>query len=191
MSDAINGVSRADRPSSSSYSSTDNSPHASDGQSSGVGDGANSGSPVPGQTGKQGPAGPANGQYDQYIDSAAKKYGVDPALVKGVMAQESQGNTYAESPAGAEGLMQIKPDTASALAGRDVTAAELQNNPELNIDLGTKYLAQMISEKGSVADGLGAYNQGPDADWQSIPESQNYVKSIMDAVDNGTLPNWG
>ena len=67
---------------------------------------------------------------------------------------------------------------------------ELKNNPELNMELGAKYFAKMLKEKGSVEDALGAYNQGPNANWQSIPESQDYVKSIMEAYKGGTLPTW-
>lgn len=134
--------------------------------------------------------GPANGKYDAMINEAAEKYGVDPNVLKCLMAKESQGNPYAVSSAGAVGLMQIKPETASEMAGRPVSAEELKNNPELNIELGTKYFAKMLREKGNLEDALGAYNQGPNANWRSIPESIDYVNSIMTALRNGTLPHW-
>ncbi|NRF67833.1 transglycosylase SLT domain-containing protein [Aquincola sp. S2] len=134
--------------------------------------------------------GPAGGQYDDAINSAAAKHGMDPEVIKCVMAKESQGDPNATSSAGAVGLMQVKPETASELLGRPVTAEELKSNPELNIEVGTMYLKKMMDEKGSLEDALGGYNQGPNADWRSIPESQNYVQEIMDALGSGSLPSW-
>jgi hypothetical protein len=135
--------------------------------------------------------GPANGKYDALIEKYAEQYGVDPNVIKAIMAKESQGNPEAVSWAGAVGLMQVKPETASELLGRTVTADELKNNPELNIQVGVMYFAKMMKEKGNTEDALGAYNQGPNANWRSIPESVDYVDSIMTSLENGTLPSWG
>lgn len=136
--------------------------------------------------------GPANGKYDGTIEKYAGQYGLDPNMVKCLIAKESQGNPNAESWAGACGLGQIKPSTASELAGRPVSADELKNNPELNIELTCKYLSQLSQQKGgNIEDILGSYNQGPNADWRSIPESQDYVKSITEAMRSGQLPTWG
>lgn len=136
--------------------------------------------------------GPAGGKYDQSIEQSAKKYGLDPNMVKCLIAKESQGNPNAESSAGACGLGQIKPSTASELAGRPVSGDELKNNPQLNIDLTCKYLQQLSQQKGGkIEDILGSYNQGPNANWRSIPESQDYVSSIMQSMQSGQLPTWG
>lgn len=134
--------------------------------------------------------GPANGKYDPIIEKYAKQYGVDPAVIKAIIAQESQGDSHAVSPAGAVGLMQVKPETASELLGRHVTAEELKNDPELNIKVGTMYFAKLMEEKGSLEDALGAYNQGPYADWRSTSEGTHYVSVITNALDSGTLPQW-
>lgn len=105
------------------------------------------------------------------------------------MAKESQGNPDAVSYAGAVGLMQVKPETASEVLGRPVTAEELKD-PEFNIMVGTMYYAKLKREKGSTEDALGAYNQGPNADWRSIPESVEYVDTLTTCLRNGTLPTW-
>lgn len=129
--------------------------------------------------------------WDDEINAAAEKYDLDPLVLKAVMAKESQGDPNAVSWAGAVGLMQVKPGTASELAGRTVTAEELRTNTTLNIDLGAKYLRKMLDEKGNLPDALGAYNQGPNANWRAIPESREYVASIMRSVETGELPTWG
>lgn len=136
--------------------------------------------------------GPAGGKWDDLIEKYAEKYGVDPNVIKAIMAKESQGDPSLISWAGAVGLMQVKPGTASEMLGREVTADELIRNPELNIEAGIKYFAKMLADKGgNLEDALGAYNQGPGANWRSIPESVDYVEKIMAALRNGTLPTWG
>ncbi len=143
---------------------------------------------TPGQPGPQGPSG---GSYDDLIEKYAAQYGISPAVAKAVMAKESQGNSDAVSWAGAAGLMQVKPGTASEVAGRTVSEEELRADPELNIRLGIAYLAKMMREKGNLEDALGAYNQGPNANWRAIAESQEYVRTITASLRTGTLPTWG
>src|SRR5438128_2630449 len=57
----------------------------------------------------------SGGQYDQLINQAAAKYGIDPALLKGLIQQESGFDPNSTSGAGAVGLTQLMPGTAAAL----------------------------------------------------------------------------
>lgn len=92
---------------------------------------------------------------------------VDRALLYALMRQESAFNTRAKSRAGARGVMQLMPRTAAFVA-RDRRFRWSRRNelfdPELNIELGQKYLLYLLEEK--VADGdllrlLATYNGGP------------------------------
>lgn len=102
-------------------------------------------------------------QWTQEIHRASTKHGVPWNLTAGIMALESGGKQDAKSPANACGLMQLLPSTASkpTLAGRLVTCNELLSDPKLNIDLGTKYLAELMDRyHGNVIKVGAAYNAG-------------------------------
>lgn len=121
--------------------------------------------------------------YQNIIDSAASKYGVDPALLKGVIRAESGFRSNAVSSAGAQGLMQLMPSTAKALGCSDPF------DPEQNVDAGAKYLKQQINRFGSVELALAAYNAGAGAvmKYGGVPpyrETQNYVRKVLSYRDN-------
>ncbi len=83
---------------------------------------------------------PGIDQYNDLIKKAAAKYGVDCNLIKAVMSVEDpSGNPYARSGVGAMGLMQLMPDTFRQYGG----LGSDPNNPEVNINAGTAYLADL------------------------------------------------
>jgi len=117
--------------------------------------------------------------YDQLIQQHSEANGLDPRLVKAVMMAESNGNPMAVSHKGAQGLMQIMPDTAQFL--------ELHHpfDPEENIRAGAKYLKILYEIfKGDLELVLAAYNAGPQKVMQNnmavppISETINYVKRV-------------
>ena len=114
-----------------------------------------------------------------YIKDASEKYGVEERLVNAVVKQESGFNPDAVSSAGAQGLMQLMPQTAKSLGVKDAF------NPQENIEGGVKYLRQMLDKyNGNTILALAAYNAGPGAvdKYDGVPpykETQNYVKSIL------------
>ncbi len=118
-------------------------------------------------------------QYDALINQHAKANGLDPALVKAVMLAESNSNPAAISPKGAQGLMQIMPDTAQIV--------DLRNpfDPDENIRAGARYL-KLLHElfKGDLELVLAAYNAGPSKVIQynmtvpPIDETRSYVKRV-------------
>lgn len=94
----------------------------------------------------------------------ARRNGVDPLLVVALIRCESSFNNYAVSRVGAMGLMQVMPDTGSYLADKAGFKLRRRTNlfdSELNVELGTAYLAELISRFGSVEKALVAYNAGP------------------------------
>ncbi len=118
-------------------------------------------------------------QWRPLADKYGQKYGVDPNFLLAVMHQESGGNRWARSSAGAQGLMQFMPGTARSYGVGDPF------NAEQSIQGGAKMLGSLLkSYKGDVSKTLAAYNAGPGAvaKYNGIPpyaQTQNYVKSIM------------
>lgn len=88
---------------------------------------------------------------------------VDPALIFAHTLQESGFRTNIVSPAGARGLMQVMPGTASLVAGGRVSAEQL-NIPSTNLEYGQRYLEQlrdMGATGGLLPKIMAAYNAGP------------------------------
>ena len=122
---------------------------------------------------------PAGTPYAAEITAAATKHGVDPALLAGLVKQESNFNPNAGSPAGAQGLTQLMPATAASLGVANV------HDPAQALDGGAKYLRQQLDRfDGDVARALAAYNAGPGAveRFGGVPpyaETQEYVRRVQ------------
>jgi hypothetical protein len=102
--------------------------------------------------------------YDGAIATAASAYGVDPALIKAIISQESNWSptAYRAEPRindASYGLMQVLLATARATSSNpSLTAAQLLI-PEINLDIGSKFLAAQLTRFG-YPDGISAYNAG-------------------------------
>lgn len=125
--------------------------------------------------------------------------GVDPYLLMGIARRESAYNPAAVSPAGARGLMQLMPGTATQLSrqlGISDPGAYGVLDPELNIRLGSTYIRDMLDRyRGNRLAATAAYNAGPgrvdrwlaeapeefDLFVESIPfrETRNYVQAVL------------
>lgn len=102
-------------------------------------------------------------QYTDEISSWSQAAKVDPYLVAALIQVESGFRKDVVSPKGAIGLMQIMPDTAVWIGQRHnikVSSPEELYNPELNIQLGTLYLAYLLGRFATEAAALAAYNGG-------------------------------
>jgi len=123
--------------------------------------------------------GPDFEKYDQVIRKVAERYNVDRALVKAVIKVESNFNPTAVSRAGAKGLMQLMPETASALGVND------SFNPEENIRGGARHLRYLLDLfKGDLQMALAGYNAGENTVflYNGIPprkETQTYVQRVL------------
>lgn len=133
-----------------------------------------------------------NSQYDSLIMQHSYNHGVDPTLVKAVMKAESNFNPQAVSPKGAQGLMQLMPDTARHMSVYDPF------DPDDNIRGGTRYL-RLLDEtfQGNLELILAAYNAGPNRVKEhnmNIPpfeETRNFIKRVKHYYNKLKNPNEG
>jgi soluble lytic murein transglycosylase-like protein len=122
-------------------------------------------------------------QINQLVQQNADIWQVDPALIKSVIANESSFNANAQSPVGAQGLMQLMPETAASLGVKNPF------DPAQNVAGGTRYLRSLLDRfKGDTRLAVAAYNAGPGAvekygDVPPYSETQSYVKNVLGSLD--------
>lgn len=120
-------------------------------------------------------------QIEQLVDANAGRWGVDPALVKAIIANESGFNANATSKTGAQGLMQLEPATANELGVSN------PYDPAQNVAGGTRYIRGLLDRfHGDVRLAVAAYNAGAGAveKYGGIPpyaETQSYVANVLDS----------
>lgn len=141
--------------------------------------------------------------HSDALVAEAKRNDLDPALVAGLIRQESSFNPAAVSPAGARGLMQLMPSVGAAIArarGYPLWNPTLLFEPEVSLELGSAHLASSLRKGEPPARALAAYNAGatrvarwsqrpgaedPElfAEWIPFTETRDYVRIVQRNAD--------
>ena len=137
-------------------------------------------------------------EYSEYVEKYSKEYDVDADLIYAIIKAESNFESKAVSNQNAQGLMQLMYSTAEEIAeSLDLELTE-ENifEPEINIQLGTKYISKLLEKYECTEVALAAYNAGSGnvdkwikngtiksdgSDIENIPykETNAYVRKIM------------
>ena len=121
---------------------------------------------------------PAN-TLDEVVSAASSHNNIDADLIFSVIRAESGFNPSAVSPKGAQGLMQLMPETAAQLGVQNTL------DPAANVEGGTRYLGQLLTRyHNDLSLALAAYNAGPDRveQYRGVPpyrETRGYVARVI------------
>ena len=137
-------------------------------------------------------------EYTEYVKKYANEYNVDEYLIYAIIKAESNFEPDAVSHRGAKGLMQLMYSTAEDIAKRINVDLNEDNilEPDININLGTKYISMLIQKYNNTNLALAAYNAGSGnvdgwiekgtlksdgSDIENVPftETNNYVRKIL------------
>ena len=137
-------------------------------------------------------------EYTEYVKKYANEYNVDEYLIYAIIKAESNFEPNAESHRGAKGLMQLMYSTAEDISKRIGIELNEDNilEPDININLGTKYISMLIQKYNNINLELAAYNAGSGnvdgwiekgtlksdgSDIENVPftETNNYVRKIL------------
>ena len=142
-------------------------------------------SPLPTTTASTSPTAFAAGEetgsvpFASTIEAACAKYGLNPNLLAGLIEQESHFDPTVGSAAGAQGLTELMPETASSLGVTD------PHDPTQSIEGGARLLSEKLKEFGGNTElALAAYNAGSGAVQQyngipPYPETEQYVQKVL------------
>jgi Transglycosylase SLT domain len=115
----------------------------------------------------------------ELVEHASQRNKVDAELVLSVIRAESAFRTNAVSAKGAQGLMQLMPQTAAQLGVRDAL------DPAANVEGGTRYLRQLLDRyNNDLSKALAAYNAGPGPvdQYHGVPpysETRAYLAKVI------------
>lgn len=104
--------------------------------------------------------------YEAYVKQSSISHNLDPYLVCAVIKSESNWDPEAESNQGAQGLMQLMPETAQDMIAKGLVdggeySADNLNDPVTNIEFGCAYLSYLLTYfNGSTDSAIAAYNAG-------------------------------
>lgn len=137
-------------------------------------------------------------KYSEYVTKYAQKYEVDENLIYALIKAESNFEADAESNKNAKGLMQLMYSTAEDVAKKSGIELTEDNilEPDININIGIKYISILLDKYGCVEVALAAYNAGSGnvdkwiangtiksdgSDIENVPfkETNNYVRKIL------------
>ena len=137
-------------------------------------------------------------EYSEYVSKYSQKYEVEEDLIYALIKAESNFDSDAISAKNAKGLMQLMYSTAEEIASKNGIELTEENilEPEVNINIGTKYIATLLEKYNCVEIALAAYNAGSGnvdkwikngtikadgSDIENIPfkETNIYVRKIM------------
>ena len=137
-------------------------------------------------------------EYSEYVTKYSQEYNVDENLIYALIKAESNFQAEAVSNKNALGLMQLMPTTAEEIANKNGIELTEKNilEPDININIGTKYISTLLEKYECVEVALAAYNAGignvnkwiesgiiksDGSDIENIPfkETNTYVRKIM------------
>ena len=117
--------------------------------------------------------------YGPIIEQAAKQFSVESSLIKAIIKAESDFNHEAKSKKGAQGLMQLMPQTADDMEVDDPF------NPEENIFGGTRYFSMLLKRfNNNKKLAIAAYNAGPEHveahnGVPPFPETEAFITKVL------------
>ena len=137
-------------------------------------------------------------EYSEYVSKYSQKYKVEEELIYALIKAESNFEIEAVSSKDAQGLMQLMYSTAEDVAKKNGIELTEENilNPDVNINIGTKYISTLLEKYKNIEIALAAYNAGSgnvdrwiekgtiEADGSNIEnipfkETNTYVRKIM------------